>query len=185
MSDQRGRMQAALDEIEQALLAMDETAVDRLVDQIRRARRIVVYGMGREMLCLRAFCMRLMHLGLDAHVAGDVTAKPVVPGDLVIVTAGPGDLAMVETMVDLAHEAGASVTVLTAQPNGRVPRKGDDVIEIPAQTMASDIGSDSILPMGTAFEIALFIYLDLAAIGLRQASGQSLADIRARHINLE
>jgi 6-phospho-3-hexuloisomerase len=185
MSTQTDRIDTAIGELHAVLRAVDEGAVEHLTQRVLDARRIVCYGLGRELLSLRAFCMRLMHLGLDAHVAGDVTAQPAGSGDLVIVSAGPGTLAMAETIVDLAHAAGASVLVLTAQPAGPVPAKADDVIVIPAQTMANDAGSASILPMGTAYEIAMLIFLDLVAVELREGTGQSMDDLRDRHFNLE
>lgn len=185
METQLDRVDAAISELNSTLRAMDGQAVARLTQHVTTARRIVCYGLGRELLGLRAFCMRLMHLGLDAHVAGDVTAQPVGNGDLVIVSAGPGALAMAGTIVDLARTAGATIVVITAQPDGPVPQKADDMIVIPAQTMADDAGSASILPMGTAYEIAMLIYLDLVAISLREATGQSMDDLRNRHFNLE
>jgi 6-phospho-3-hexuloisomerase len=175
----------ALSELEAALTTMDEEAVDLVSSEVQSANRIAVYGVGRELLSLRAFAMRLMHLGKDAHVAGDVTAKPVGPGDLVIISAGPGTLAMAETIADLARDAGSRILVVTAQPDGPVPAKADRVITIPAQTMADDIGSASILPMGTAYEIAMLIFFDLVAIRLREQTGQSMEDLRDRHFNLE
>src|SRR5688500_12895631 len=99
METQRDRIDAAIGELHTTLRSMDERAVARLTDHVIAARRIACYGLGRELLSLRAFCMRLMHLGLDAHIAGDVTAQPVGKGDLVIVSAGPGALAMAETVV--------------------------------------------------------------------------------------
>jgi 6-phospho-3-hexuloisomerase len=175
----------ALSELEAVLTSMDEDAVDLVSSEVQSAKRVVVYGLGRELLSLRAFAMRLMHLGIDAHVAGDVTAKPVGLSDLVIISAGPGTLPMAETMANLAREAGSRILVLTAQPRGHVPRKADRVIKIPAQTMADDVGSASIFPMGTAFEIAMLIFLDLVAIRLRESTGQSISELRDRHFNLE
>jgi hypothetical protein len=39
--------------------------------------------------------------------------------------------------------------------------------------------------MGTVYEIALLIYLDLVSVSLRERTGQTLEEIRARHSNLE
>jgi len=175
----------SLEEVGAALAEVDSEEVEALSGAIAGARRVVCYGLGREGLMLRAFVMRLVHLGMDAHIAGDITALPVSAGDLVVVAAGPGDLALAETMVALAQRAGAKVAVLTAQPTGRVPSMADLVVTIPAQTMADDRASASILPMGTAFEIALLVLLDLVAIDLRARTGQTLADLRERHFNLE
>lgn len=175
----------ALEEVGGALAGVDPASVDAFASAILEAGRVTCYGLGREGLVLRAFAMRLAHLGLDAQVAGDVTALPVGPGDLAIIAAGPGDLPLAETMATLARRAGSKVAVLTAQPGGRVPQLADLVLTIPAQTMADDRESASILPMGTAFEIAMLVLLDLVAIDLQGRSGQTLDDLRARHFNLE
>jgi 6-phospho-3-hexuloisomerase len=175
----------ALAELSATFEAIDEDAADRLATELLGSRRIVCYGLGREGLVIRAFCMRLMHLGLDAHMAGDVTAPPVGTGDALLLSSGPGDLLMIHSMIELAHRGGARVLALTAQPDGADPRAADVVVTIPAQTMANDRGGAGILPMGTAYEIALLIFLDLVAIRLRELSGQTLELLRARHTNLE
>lgn len=176
---------AALAEIEQVFAHLEPGAIDRLAGPVRAAKTIHCYGLGREVLMLRAFCMRLMHLGFDAHMIGDVTAPPAVPGDLLIVSSGPGDLAMARTMIGLGKRAGAKVLVVTAQPTGPDPAAADIVITLPAQTMADDREQPGILPMGTVFEIAVLIFFDLAAVRLRALTGQTDAEIRARHTNLE
>lgn len=185
MASHMDRISTALAEIATVLHQTDENLATSFAQEILQADRVITYGLGREGLMLRAFTMRLMHLGFDAHIAGDVTAQPVGPGGLTIVGAGPGELRMAETIVRLAREAGARTVVITAQPDGPVPALADLIVTIPAQTMASDAHSDSILPMGTAFEIALLIYLDLIAIRLREMTGQSMDDLRHRHFNLE
>jgi 6-phospho-3-hexuloisomerase len=185
VDDSRRLAERAFDELNQAFRSIDPSAVDNLASAVLEAGTIVCHGLGREGLMIRAFCMRLMHLGLNAHMAGDVTTPPIGPGGLFLVSSGPGDLATVHTMVQLAKRAGARVVAVTAQPDGPDPRAADLVIAIPAQTMANDWGSDQILPMGTAYEIDLLILLDLVAIRLRELSGQSMEQLRARHYNLE
>lgn len=185
MADTIALAQQALNELSDVFADIDRAAADRLASEMTRAGRIVCFGLGREGLMVRAFCMRLMHLGLDAHMAGDVTAPPIGSGDLLLVSCGPGHLLMVHSMIELAHRAGARVIVITAQSDGLDPRSADLAITIPAQTMANDEGSESILPMGTAFEIAMLIYLDLVAVRIRELSGQTMEQIRARHYNLE
>lgn len=175
----------ALAELAEAFGQIDETTADLLARELLQAGKIVCFGLGREGLMIRAFCMRLMHLGLNAHVAGDVTAPPIGQGDVLLAAAGPGDLLLVRSMIQLAHGAGARVVVVTAQPDGPEPRAADVVVHIPAQTMADDHGSSRLLPMGTAFEIAMLIYFDLVAQQLQELTGQTPGDLRARHTNLE
>jgi 6-phospho-3-hexuloisomerase len=174
-----------MSELDAVLAGIDEHDFERFCSLIADARRVVCFGLGREGLALRAFAMRLMHLGQDVHVAGDVTAKPVAAGDLVLITPGPGNLVLTRAMIELARRAGATVIVVTAQPDGPDAQAADLAVTIPAQTMANDLGSPGMLPMGTAFELALAIYFDIAVLRIQERSGQSLAEMRERHFNLE
>jgi 6-phospho-3-hexuloisomerase len=70
---------APLAEIRDAVAAIDPAAMDGMVDDLAQAQRIVCYGVGREGLMMRALAMRLYHMGLDAHVAGDMSCPPVGP----------------------------------------------------------------------------------------------------------
>ena len=157
-----------------------------MCDEILRARRVACYGVGREGLMMKALCMRLMHLGLDAHVAGDMTTPPLSSGDLLIASAGPGSFTTVMALLSVAREAGARTMVITAQPGGPAPRQADVVIHLPAQTMANDRGSSAgVLPMGSLYEAAQLVFFDLISILLREKTGQSPDQMRARHTNLE
>jgi 6-phospho-3-hexuloisomerase len=184
-ADLNAMSKQALAELDEALSRIAPEASDVMSDEILRAGTIVCYGLGREGLMVRALSMRLMHLGLRAFMVGDVTTPPVGPGDLVIVSAGPGELKTAETIVDLGRQAAARVLVVTAQPAGTVPSKADVVVHLPAQTMADDRGGRSLLPMGTAFEISMLIFFDLVALVLMRKSGQTMEQLRARHFNLE
>ncbi|KAJ1569717.1 hypothetical protein HK405_004915 [Cladochytrium tenue] len=169
-----------------------------LVSEVTAAARaplpskVFVHGVGREGLMLRAFCMRLFHLGLAAHVVGDVTAPPIGPGDLLVVSAGPGYFSTVDAICGVAKAAGARVVALTAQPGAmRSALLGADAIAcLPAQTMADDQeegkGGDQVrLPMGSTYEGAMFVLFELVVLRLATELGQSPAQLRARHTNLE
>jgi len=178
--------QQALAEIGSVFGRVAPGTADSMCGEILNARRIACYGVGREGLMMKALCMRLMHLGLDAHVAGDMTTPPVTKGDLLIASAGPGSFTTVMALLGVAREAGARTMVVTAQPDGPAPRAADVVIELPAQTMANDRGGPaSLLPMGSLYEAAQLVFFDLISILLREKTGQSPDQMRARHTNLE
>lgn len=82
-------LEDALNELRPVCQAIEPRALEELVAELMAARRVVTYGVGREGLMMRALCMRLMHSGLDAHVAGDMSTPAVGPGDLLIASAGP------------------------------------------------------------------------------------------------
>jgi len=176
----------AVGEVGAVLARTKAEAVDNMCAEILRAHSIACYGVGREGLMMKALTMRLMHLGLNAHIVGDMTTPPVATGDLLIASAGPGSFSTVLALLGVAREAGARTMVVTAQPGGQAPQKADVAIELPAQTMADDRGrQSSLLPMGSLYEAAQLIFFDLISIALREKTGQTSEQMRARHTNLE
>jgi 6-phospho-3-hexuloisomerase len=176
----------ALSDLAGVFGAMPEDALDGLVEAVVQARRIVVFGLGREGLQMRGFAMRLFHMGRDVAVWGDMTAPAVGPGDLLIASAGPGDLATARTLIDIARRAGARTALITAQAKGELAKHVDVVTVIPAQTMADDRGAKlSVLPMGSLFETAQMIAFELAILKLRPRFHETAETMRARHTNLE
>jgi 6-phospho-3-hexuloisomerase len=156
------------------------------VDAIAGARRIAIYGAGREGLQMRGLAMRLFHLGLDVHVVADMTVPPLGSGDLLIVSSGPGASNIGDALIWVARHAGARIAVVTAQPEGRTPSSADVVFTIPAQTMADDQGGHvSVLPMGSLFETAQMVLFEIVVLALRDRLGETSESMRKRHTNLE
>ncbi len=176
---------SALRELEAVALAMDDAHIDAACQTIAKARRIVSYGCGREGLMMRALTMRLHHLGLAVSMQGDMSAPPLGPGDLFLCAAGPGELATVTALMDVAQRDGASVLMITAEPDTPSPRRADQLLVIPAQTMARDQGGSSTLPMGSVFEGSMFLVFEIMVLRLAAILGETPATMRARHTNIE
>jgi 6-phospho-3-hexuloisomerase len=177
---------AAAREVAEVLERIPAETAERMCDELERAHRIACYGVGREGLMMRALAMRLYHLGLDAHVVGDMSAPPIGVGDLLLVSAGPGAFSTVLALLDVARRAGARTMVVTAQPDGEAPRQADVVVHLPAQTMADDRGpSTSVLPMGSLYEAVQLLFFDVISIRLRERLGEAPEAMRGRHTNLE
>lgn len=174
-----------LNEIDRVLRDVDEAEIDALCDAILEADQVFTYGLGREGLVMRGFAMRLMHLGLDVAVVGDMTAPPIGADDLFLVSCGPGHLSTVEALTGVARKAGGRVAMLTAQPDTPLPRQADWVIYLPAQTMAEGEQSSSVQAMGSVFEQAMWILFDALVPRLQKELGQTAEDLRRRHTNLE
>ncbi len=179
------RCRCILAEIDQVLSQVDETQIAMLEGAILGANQIVVYGLGREGLAMRSFAMRMMHLGLPIAVVGDMTTPPIGQGDLFLVSCGPGYLSTVDALVGVAKKGGASVAMITSQPDAELPMHADMLLVIPAQTMAEDVQSSSEQAMGSAFEQAMWVLFDAIVPELQEAAGQSIDELRNRHTNLE
>jgi 6-phospho-3-hexuloisomerase len=166
---------------------VNDRDVDTVLGMLAGARRIVVFGGGRERLQIMGFAMRLYHMGLPVAVEGDMTTPPVGKGDVFLVTCGPGEISTALALMGVAREAGASVVFITAQPRSRGAALADFVLVIPAQTMADDQGGKktSVLPMGSLFEGALFVLFEVMVLKLRDRLGVSPETMRSNHTNLE
>ena len=183
-------MRAALAELGAVAERVDEAAVEAACARILAARRVMLYGCGREGLMMRALAMRLYHLGIDVSMQGDLTAPPLGVGDLFFAACGPGELSTVTALARVARGAGAGVMMVTAEVAGATLALADQVLGIPAQTMASDleardIGGDSVLPMGSLFEGAMFLVFEIMVLRLRELKGEAAEEMRARHTNME
>lgn len=178
--------QRALDDLAAVFTHLDENEVDRAVAAIAAAKRIALYGVGREGLQIKGLAMRLYHLGCSVSVVGDMNTPPLGRGDLLIVSAGPGYFSTVAALMKTASEAGAQTLCVTAQPSGACPLAADVVLTIPAQTMANDTGpATSVLPMGSLYEGAQYILFECLILKLRELLKVTPEAMRANHTNLE
>ena len=178
-------MRGALTELAAVAERMDEAALEAACARILGAGRVMLYGCGREGLMMRALAMRLYHLGIAVSMQGDLAAPPLGPGDLFFAACGPGDLATVTALAGVAKAAGAGVMMVTAEGAGTSLALADQVLLIPAQTMARDLGGESVIPMGSLFEGALFLVFEIMVLRLREMKGATAEDMRARHTNME
>ncbi|KAL1342528.1 hypothetical protein HN51_029077 [Arachis hypogaea] len=165
-----------------------DVLVNELTAVASRKARVFLYGVGREGLMLKALCMRLAHLGLQAHLVFDMTTPPIAPGDLLVASAGPGGFSTVEAICSVARSNGGRVLLLTAQPErGSCVRHANAVAYVAAQTMADDEEGEGneLLPMGSLYEGALFVVFEMVVYKLREALDQTPEAVRSRHTNLE
>jgi 6-phospho-3-hexuloisomerase len=79
------------------------------------------------------------------------------------------------------------VVCLTAQTDGKTSRAADQIVYLPAQTMADDTEgkATSVLPMGSLFELVLFVFGEIVVLELLKRSGRTFGEARDRHTNLE
>src|SRR5271154_3518877 len=117
----------ALNDLEGVFAKLPDDAADPLIEAIVAAKKIVVFGCGREGLQMRGLAMRLFHMGLDVSVWGDMTTPPVGPGDLLFVSAGPGFLATARTLLEIARAEGARTALITAQSDAELAKLCDVV----------------------------------------------------------
>ena len=176
-----------LSEVECALRSVDPGEVVALTEEIRRARRIFAAGAGRSGLCLRAFAMRLMHLGLPVHVVGDATTPGLGETDLLLIGSGSGRTASLVEHAARAKSLKARVALITTASASPLGGHADRIVRVAAPTPKRDDsdGALSIQPMGSLFEQALSLLLDVVVLQLMADLNVSAEQMFQRHANLE
>ena len=138
----------------------------RLIDAIVAAKKIVVFGCGREGLQMRGFAMRLFHMGRDVAVWGDMTTPPVGPGDLDRLRRPRLSR---ERACPPRHrtQSRRRTALVTAQPKGDLAGRSTSSLLFPPRRWRTTAGRLSVLPMGSLFETAQMISFELVVLKLR------------------
>ncbi len=177
--------QVIASEISGVIAAVDEAQIETLVDAIVDAAKVFVYGAGRSGMMMKAFAMRLGHLGLNAWVVGETTTPAIGPGDLLVVGSGSGQTRITLAIVEAARQRGAKTACITAHPESPIGRASDIVVVIPAPVTKIDRDSPSVQPPGSLFEQCLLVLGDGMVMRLMRRLGTTEEEMRARHTKLE
>jgi 6-phospho-3-hexuloisomerase len=178
---------ALLNELGSALRSVNADAIEQFKRSILEAKHIFIAGKGRSGLQMRAFAMRLMHLGLPVHVVDDVTTPAIGEGDLLVIGSGSGRTA---SLVNYAHKAkavSARIALVTITPASPIGELADVIVRIEASTPKlgdADVPR-SIQPMGNLFEQSLGLLLDMTTMLLMADLNQTSEQMFTRHANLE
>ena len=179
-------MKSILFEIEQVLTQIEQGSIERLVAALRTGRRVVTIGAGRVGLATKGFAMRLGHLGIAAYALGDMTVPSLgVKGDVVLIASGSGETPSIAILAETAKRSGATLVLVTGNPDSRMGRIADVVVHIPAPTKASKGAIESRQPMTTLNEQCLQIFFDALVLVLMHELGETDKTMHARHSNLE
>jgi len=183
-------LEAVLDELGKAMRAVDPGELRALQERLGAARRVFVAGAGRSGLVVRAFAMRLMHLGLQVYVVGDVTTPAFAAGDLLVIGSGSGETDSLCAVARKAKALGGVLAVVTIVPSSTLAQLAEVVVRVdaPSPKAAAQAGVQrrrSVQPMGALFEQTMLLLLDAVVMRLAAARGASPDELFARHANLE
>ena len=176
---------AVIEEHRKVLLDVEEKEIQQLIDAICAAKNIQVYGQGRMYCSAKAFALRLMHMGFQAHVVYETTCPNIGPGDLLIAN---GTCTSVYTIVmQLAKKAGATVCALTPHPDDHFGKLADFCVRLRGQMApgAPDGEIPSIQPMAALFEQTIFVFEDIIIQMLMERCGITAEQMARRHTNLD
>ena len=174
-----------LQELQHVLHAVDAAEVESAQNLLLGARRVFAAGAGRSGLAVRMAAMRLMHLGLHVHVAGEVTAPAIAAGDVLLVASGSGTTAGAVLAAETARIAGARVAVLTTARESKLASVADAVVVIPAAAKQAHGNTVSQQYAGALFEQSVLLLMDAMFQAMWKERGESAEQLWKRHANLE
>lgn len=174
-----------LSRLAERIAAGGEDAANGVVEEIRAAKRVFVLGAGRSGLALRMTAMRLMHLGLAVHVAGDTTTPAIAEGDLLVAASGSGTTPGIVRAATTAKKVGARIVVLSTTEDSALADLADRVLVIPAAAKLDRSESASAQYAGSLFEQGVVLVGDALFHALWKSGGRSADELWPRHANLE
>lgn len=173
------------DEVSDTAAAVDVRELADVADLLGQGRRVFVAGAGRSGLVLRMAAMRLMHLGMGVHVAGDTTTPAIGTGDLLLVASGSGTTPGVLNSAHTAQGVGARIAAFTTNPNSPLARAADALVIIPAARKTDHGSGVSRQYSGSLFEQVLFLLTEAIFQSLWENTGEPAEKLWVRHANLE
>lgn len=171
----------AFGELSAALSQIDPLSTTAVLEALRRHHTdaIHVTGQGRSGLVSAMIAMRLMHLGMTAHVTGEPTQPAIGANDLLLVISGSGSTPTSLHFARIAHASGAQVVLVCRErAQAQIAEQAHLVLEIPAPS-GTGFG-------GNMFEQGALIVLDdiVATIGADLLLDPA-ATLARRHTNLQ
>lgn len=156
---------------------------------LTRAPRVFAFATGRSGFVLRAFVMRLNHLGQAAYFVGDASCPPVGRGDLFVVASGSGSTS---TTLGAAMEAarhGAEILAIVGSRVSPLGQIASAVVELPAPHKRGVASGTAVLASrqtaGSLFEQACFVLLEALILRRFSEQGADRSAPLARHANVE
>jgi 6-phospho-3-hexuloisomerase len=182
-----------LAEIDEVLASIDESKIEAMVDVLTGNKEIKVlgYAAGRMGSGLKAFIMRLNHLGIKASFFGDNYVPPMNANDVFICCSNSGTTKSVVNILEIFKaKAGGKVISFVGNDNSKMAELSDIVIKFKTCNGGLNSADDpskinSIQPMTTLTEQAMFVLFDLIVMMIIDKLGIDIKDTKQYHSNIE
>ncbi len=188
-------MRSILKHVEGVVDSLDPGEVNAMIDCLLNAKKVFVYGAGRSGLVAKAFAMRLMHLGINVYVIGEILNPAIEEEDCLVTISGSGETISIVNAARIAKNAKAKITAITSYPNSTLGKIADYVVVVKGRTklegekdfLMRQIKGEhySLAPLGTLFEVSALIFLDGLIVELMTRLGITEEQMRVRHATIE
>lgn len=172
-----------VNEIEKIFGNTDKTEIQRIIEEISKARRVFITGTGRSLLVGEMFAVRLVQMGITTYIVGDPITPSINKDDLLLAISGSGETHTTVYVSEQAKKNGAKIALITARQDSTLSKISDICVILPAKT--KNELSDERFPLGTLFELSALLLLDGTVNELKKRRGITETDMKKAHANLE
>lgn len=164
---------------------LDWAEVERLVDVLDGARRVLVFGAGRSGSVALAFAQRLTHVGVAAAVVGEAGNARCTEQDVVVVVSGSG---ATPSAVAIAQQSRAArcghLCLLTKSPSSPIRSSADIVVTLHGRSKGEG-GVATLAPYTAQFDLGVLAVSEVVARMLMDRRGMNDMDIERWRPNVE
>ncbi|CAJ38118.1 6-phospho-3-hexuloisomerase [Methanocella arvoryzae] len=175
--------------------SIDASNLDEFASMLTSANRIFVMGAGRSGLVAKSFAMRLMHIGFQVYVVGEIITPAVTAGDVVVAISGSGNTRTISEFGEICKKLNVKLVTVTTNKDSALGRMSDLVVILdnkqkPVQSkeyMERQLRGNhkSLTPLGTLFELTAAVFLDAFIAKMMVIKGVDESFLKQRHTVLE
>ncbi|RSJ06081.1 6-phospho-3-hexuloisomerase [Streptococcus mitis] len=157
------------------------------LEEIKRAKHIFLSGAGRSGIVIQSFANRLMHLGFDVSIVGEISSPHSQPGDLLIICSGSGETDSLKFLAKKAVESGVKIGLVTMKLDSTIGNLASSSLILPGTTKNENNWNSKGFkqPMGSAFEQLAFLTFDSLILNLMDDTGETSETMFNRHADFE
>lgn len=168
MSNIQNDLNIILNEISSCISSVSDNDILNICDLINSSENIITIGAGRMGYSLKAFSMRLSHLGYKSFHLGDTNVPRCGQNDLIIVGSGSGETKSILGLVETAKSANSKILCVTQNKSSSIANISDLVITL------NNIKSSQI--MKTLAEQSTYILYDIISKKLSETKDMSYVE---------
>lgn len=175
-----------IEECQEALGKIDPEDTEAFIEMVTKAEKVFFIGVGRVRLELEAMAKRFGHLGIDAHIVGDINEPAMTAKDVLVVGSGSGESLIPVAIAQKAKSLGGRIIHIGSNPRSSLAPITDLMVRIPVQTklyLEDEIKSSQ--PMSSLFEQTLLLWGDTVASMMVCQKNIDLKELWQYHANLE
>ncbi|MFC4321601.1 6-phospho-3-hexuloisomerase [Litchfieldia salsa] len=174
-----------IEELTSSIGKMNSEEAEVLVNEILMSNKVFVAGAGRSGLMVKAFAMRLMHLGKEVYVVGETVTPGMGEGDLLLIVSGSGETKSLVSMAEKAISIGGKIATVTLSPDSTIGKLAATTVKLSGVRKDEGDHNQSIQPMGSLFEQTVLLFLDAVILTLMSKDELTSTEMYGKHANLE